>query len=164
MRRLVLILSVLVVLSPLAAHAAPVTTSPGKTSVSSSESSTLNMSGNVTGLMGTISKGAKKRILQFTATLSIVDDMTVPAISLFPTVNGFIVTGTSQNYQKCDTSEASNCTLTAVYWLDLDAAELAHPGTYIGQPLNIGIFGGSASFTGSGLNYNLSFNATMVKK
>ena len=32
---------------------------------------------------------------------------------------------------------ASRCTLTATWWLDLDAAEVANPGVFINQPLTV---------------------------
>ena len=34
------------------------------------------------------------------------------------------------------------CTLTGTWWLDLDAAELAHPGMYINRPLTVTLIGG----------------------
>jgi hypothetical protein len=159
-----MLLSAALVLCPLAVHAAALTTSPGKTSVSVSDSGTLDMAGNIVPLSAQITKGAKKRILQITATLSVTDDAALPAIFVVPTVNTYIVTSTTQFSTTCDPAGGNSCLVTAIFWLDLDAAEAAYPGVFVGQPLNISLAGGNTTFAGGGLGYNAGFNATMVKK
>jgi hypothetical protein len=40
------------------------------------------------------------------------------------------------------------CTLSATFWLDLDQAETASPGTFIGMPLTVILKGGNAAGAG----------------
>jgi len=42
----------------------------------------------------------------------------------------------------------AGCTLSATFWLDLDQAETASPGTFIGMPLTVTLKGGDAALVG----------------
>jgi hypothetical protein len=54
----------------------------------------------------------------------------------------------------------NRCSVTGHFWLDLDAAEAAHPGIFINQPLVVELGGfGDVTFTGMA-----SLRARLVKK
>ena len=52
--------------------------------------------------------------------------------------------------------------MTVPFWLDLDAAEAANPGVFIGKPLNIELLGGAFS-SPDGI-YHATLSARMEKK
>ena len=159
---------VLMAVSASQALATMSTTSPGKTAVFGSEDAgSLSLSGSTGGLSGTISKGKRGRVLQLAASLSVAGDPAVSSIYLQPFVNGTSfnpLQGLSYYTGQCDTAAATDCTISITAWLDLDAAEAAHPGTFIGKPLSIGVYGGAFAFGVSGLAYRTSFAAELVKK
>jgi hypothetical protein len=124
-------------------------------------------------LTASIKKGKKKNVLVIEAMLTSTP-MPPDAINgvlttnMRPTVNGVDVepgkVSTSMSSLRCgfpvDLSPhgiGNTCTHTTLWWLDLDAAQLASPGSFIGKPLNVELFGclgsadyvGSAPFTGS---------------
>jgi hypothetical protein len=49
------------------------------------------------------------------------------------------------------------CTITGIFWLDLDAAEDAHKGMFLGQPLDITLSAGACNSGGGVITH-----ATMV--
>ncbi len=55
----------------------------------------------------------------------------------------------------CPSTATLTCSATGTWWLDLDAAEVAHPGMFYGKPLNI-VLGG---FTN--LNHSIAVAAVM---
>ncbi len=59
----------------------------------------------------------------------------------------------------------SGCTVSGTWWLDLDAAEVAHPGVFIRQPLTITLLGGTVP--GAGVPFvpgDASMSAVLEKK
>jgi hypothetical protein len=101
-------------------------------------------------LTGTITKGKRKTVVAIEAMLTAIGNNTGPRIdAIWPTINGFnvepedaggphiaqincsTITGTSTNF----------CTTTGTFWLDIDAAEAAHPGMFIGKALTITLMG-----------------------
>lgn len=65
----------------------------------------------------------------------------------------------------CGTSIAVpdfECTINAQWWVDMDAAEIAFPGTFIGVPLTVSLLGGSLS--GSGNPIDVQLTVELVKK
>jgi hypothetical protein len=120
-------------------------TSPGKNSAF--ESSTNNpLTVYLPKLTATIAKGKKKTVLAIDAAYT--DGPYGPiygvrALGLGVTVNGIAVqpnpAATEQNVIDCglvDTPPAG-CTIVGTFWLDIDAAELANPGVFVGQPLTV---------------------------
>jgi hypothetical protein len=55
------------------------------------------------------------------------------------------------------------CTLTGVFWLDLDAAEREHRGMFLGKPLNITL-SGEACNGGGGALANAVLTGQLVAK
>ena len=121
-------------------------TSPGKKSAFAS--SDFGGFGDIPGagpplLTATIEKGKKRHVLTVEATLTSGVDLVPGGLTFGVVVNGFdaephtVCCGPFYT-QACGTA----CTHTGSWWLDLDAAEAAHPGVYIGQPLTIQLLGG----------------------
>lgn len=126
---------------PLSAMAAG-TTSPGKSSVYASVSGVTLDGSNTVKMSGQILKAKKKHVLEIEATTMATVPTDDNAIGTQVTVNGFgDIIQPDSNYngvEQCD-SAFINCTSHAVLWVDLDAAEGAHPGLFIGQPLDIDV-------------------------
>jgi hypothetical protein len=117
--------------------------SPGKTAVYASTTATLADDVPVQLLSGTIQKGKKKRVLEVEISLSAVLALNYAdgTIILRPTVNGLAIleplpSGVIDYAFKMHFG-LGNWGQTYAYWVDLDAAEAAHPGMFIGQPLVI---------------------------
>jgi hypothetical protein len=162
--RLLAIAAVLV--SPLASHAA--TTSPGKNAVHSDVFGVLDASSLIDPPAGQILKGKKNTVVEIQATVSVVQNASLKGLQLFAAVNGVVFTGMGTTNSQCDVAAApsSPCTLTVTFWMDVDAAETAYPGTYVGQPLNITLNGGDAEPSAAtvGLAYSARFSARVGKK
>ncbi len=123
-------------------------TSPGKNLAF--ESSDFNGDGDIpqsvtTLLTATIVKGKKKHVLMVEATLSTGSSLCSSYLYMRTEVNGVLPMeprgggGHDEVLQPCNSGPA---TLTGTWWLDLDAAEAAHPGVFIGQPLTVKLLGG----------------------
>ena len=146
------------------ANAAPVTTSPGKSSVSVSNSGNLDGVGNTVVLHGQIAKGKAKTVLQINATVTVGSSANLAGVYLAAGVN--LADPLPANYieSQCDTASIRQCTESATFWLDIDAAETASPGGFVGQPLNIAVAGGNAANDATALGYSISFSAQVMKK
>jgi hypothetical protein len=120
-------------------------TSPGKNAAF--EASTGNpLTVYLPKLTATIEKGKKRTVLAIEA--GYTDGPYAPiygvrALGLGVTVNGIAIqpnpAAAEQNVIDCgltDTAPAA-CTIVGTFWLDIDAAELANPGVFVGQPLSI---------------------------
>ena len=113
-------------------------------------------------LTATVQRGRSGRILFIHGSLD-YNGTDGFVIGVLPTVNGWGVEPFARSVayctdQVCDTASGS-------WWLDLDAAEAAHPGTFIGQPLVVRLLGGeiSSSVDSNGV-WNASLSAQMQKK
>jgi hypothetical protein len=133
-------------------------TSPGNTAVFASKSG-VSLPGctRTTILTATIKAGKPKSILMVQAMMLFegqIPPVTGPAvIDASPTVNGVAMEpGSGATHfsmaQQCP-SNITFCTITGMFWLDLDAAEAAHKGMFLGKPLNI-TFSGEACNGGGG--------------
>jgi hypothetical protein len=115
------------------------TTSPGKNSVAVSKSGLTVPAIPATIASGTIEKGKKKNILAID--VSVTDQgSSSSAIGVTALVNGLsdvMQPPLVVQLSECPASTWINCTTSAHLWVDLDAAEAAHPGLIIGQPLVI---------------------------
>jgi hypothetical protein len=143
---------------------------PGKRSVFvSEEAGVTDGFGGIVELTGTIAK-AGKGILAVEGIISIYSDAAAGTTGIYQQllINGnslasfthpFSVPGPEVN---CGSGN-DQCTITASYWVDLDAAEAANPGSVKGQPLVITLRGGVLSGPGN-LNYRASFSARTEKK
>lgn len=121
-------------------------TSPGK--FSAFESSGFEPYGDipvaVTSLLtATIAKGKKKYVLAVEATLSGGSSPVANSLMLRANANGVEMEPHSPGGNEVThTCASALCTLTATWWLDLDAAEAAHPGVFINMPLSVTLEGG----------------------
>jgi hypothetical protein len=114
-------------------------------------------------LSGNLQKGIRKTVVRLDVTFSLLVTANITDISVMPEVNGrwitFDMTG-------CDVAKTSLCTLTATYWYDVDAMEAAHPGEWVGKPLQVVVYGSTSVPTlySNGRPYDMSFAAQIVKK
>ena len=84
-------------------------------------------------------------------------------IGVLPTVNGWGVEPFARGVAYCTDTVCD--TASGSWWLDLDAAETAHPGVFIEQPLLVRLIGGeiSSSIDSNGV-WNASLSVQMQKK
>jgi hypothetical protein len=91
---------------------------------------------------------------------------------IWPTINGFLVEP-KFNAGDPDTAQVNcptlavpfplSCTTTGTWWLDIDAAEAAHPGMFVGKALTITLMG--AELTGNGdIDLEATLTARVQKK
>ena len=107
-------------------------------------------------------------VLVVTATVVIEDPTTTvePYIQLYTSAAGALnqpePTGHFPRHYTC----SSSCITTMEWWIDLDAAEAASPGTVYGQPLNetISLFDEMAMRGSVGPPMDVSLSAKMVSK
>lgn len=120
--------------------------------------------GPATLLSGTIAKGKKKNALHVSADMQV--DLTNPSLPfLSVNVNGVPANGPTVETD-CKFGGDQRCTLAGNWWLDLDAAEAAHPGMFVGKPLLVELVGGDGTFSPPfpGLAIGATLNVLMVKK
>lgn len=140
-------------------------TSPGRSGVYASVTGATIDSTEAVRVSGQILKAKSKYVLEIEATtIAFVVPSNDNAVATRVTVNGFSdVVQPNAGYngvEQCD-SNYLNCTSHAVLWVDLDAAETAHPGVFIGQPLNIDVY----SIVNSGVTTgDVSLRARLHKK
>jgi len=125
------------------------TTSPGKENFHASTTAVAvpAVSEGVL-LSGVIARGKKGRVLIVEA---FVGSLAAGESGLFrPRVNGVFLEPTDDFGNgnamgiNCPSTATRSCTGSAHWWLDLDAAEAAHPGTFFNQALNIDLLGAGA--------------------
>jgi len=146
---------------------ADMSTSPGRNSV---HVSTIGVAvpfhSDTLLLTGTIEKGKRGRVVTLQAMLSSI----APGedANMRPVINGvsFETTDDIGNGSSAGTDCAASgvfaCSLNGSWWIDLDAAEAANPGEFIGKPLVIELRGGTNHLGGIGISANMS--ARMEKK
>jgi len=113
----------------------------------------------------TLEKGKRKRVLEVFG--SVTDFDGGADLALVPRVNGLSVMEpmrlpaavTLQAGNLCDAGNA--CTASSEWWLDLDAAEAANPGVFVGQPLVVELLV-SSPFVGE--TVDVSLRARLQKK
>ena len=127
----------------------------------------------------TIPRGRKGRVLKveatFQANINVVGPNVCPnqpkSVELFPVVNGVGLEPSSfitahNNCAPCsDAFCLLGCGTSGNFWIDLDQAEAAHPGLFIGQPLNVVLI--ARSFGNAGgcqLLTSASMSAELVTK
>jgi hypothetical protein len=152
-------------LMPALSYAAPVTTSPGKSSVFVAETGTLDFIGDITSLSAQILKGKAHQVLRVDVTVMVGGAPSLTGLYTRAQVNGIDMNpGPYGSTEQCDTASTLNCSATGTYWVDIDTLETSMPGAFVNQPLNISINGGNNAAAGSGLAYHVSMSAQMVKK
>lgn len=137
----------------------------GKTNAHITQSA-LNVTGGYANVLSVqLPKGVKKRILEVDAQL-IETTNNATAIGLMVYVNGYAMepstSGSAPVVDNC-TASTVGCTAQGHWWADLDAYETAHPGEFIGLPLNIEMRAakspGAGTTTGKG-----TISARLMKK
>jgi hypothetical protein len=143
-------------------------TSPGKNSVYVSDFSLTTAEFPNNTLTGTIVKGKKGTVLEIHTMISAYAGEPTHLIATV-TVNGFPSEPTFEGSgwisgQDCRANNSIGCTLTETRWLDIDAAEAAHPGVYVGQPLVISYLAGVQNGFGDGVIGSSTLTVNVQKK
>jgi hypothetical protein len=164
-------LVVLNVITP-PAFGAEATTSPGNKSVFVAHEA-INDACCQVQLKGTIISGQASNVLMLAASFIAENSFAAPCsptdVDIFPPqVNGIStnpdgLVGFISTSAHCGMSGGFCPTITGTYWLDLDQAEAAHPGMFIGQPLNITLLGRWFGVSCSVLT-TLTMSAELVSK
>jgi hypothetical protein len=118
-------------------------------------------------LSGQILKGKKKMVLEITFGWTVHNNSaTNQSTGARAKVNGYDVEPKSALtndglHAGQDCPPSSGCTTTSHAFLDIDAAEAAHPGSFVGQPLNVDL----VAFAGSvGVSAEALLEAHLQKK
>jgi hypothetical protein len=86
-------------------------------------------------------KGRKKSVLAIEAAMQVdVSQESLPSLEV--KVNGMSANGPAVSVD-CKFVGVERCPLAGSWWLDLDAAEAASPGTFVKKPLTVELLGGS---------------------
>ena len=108
----------------------------------------------------TLKKGQKKKVIVVEATMTsgIPAPVAPPAVlTMLATLNGVPMESAGAGMgviADCGGTGMSalppmaGCTLSATFWLDLNQAETANPGTFIGKPLIVTLVGGDVAGVG----------------
>lgn len=104
--------------------------------------------GNASILDVNLLKGRRKHVLTVEAMLSIYSPAGRARLLMVPLVNGVPLNPVGKAAaQICRV--AVQCSVTGVWWLDLDSAEETNPGQFIGKPLSVTLVGDDQAITGS---------------
>lgn len=162
-------------LAPLAWAAG--TTSPGANSVFVSASN-VNLpalgNGSASLLTGTITKGKRKTVVAVEAMLTGIGSSSGPRVDqIWPTINGIVIEPKFKSVPDPDMAQVNcptitapssiTCTTTGTWWLDIDAAEAANPGMFVGKALNITLMGNEATGNGD-IDLEATLTARVQKK
>src|SRR5262245_34387556 len=114
---------------------------------------TASLTGGATTLVTvTIQKGKKKHVLEVDGAVNETTN-TATNLAIAVRVNGLYLmepTPIFQTEEGCSNA-AIGCTAHGTWWLDLDQAELANPGLFIGVPLVIELQGAATGTSPSGI-------------
>jgi hypothetical protein len=119
--------------------------------------------GDFAQLTGTLATGKKHTVLRIDAMVSVLTSAITSGCYVQPFVNGIHPAPTEEFITpSTDTPLAVPCSISGIFWLDLDAAEAAHPGVFIGQPLVVVLEGGSLVAGGLGVGYSASMSMQVI--
>ena len=117
-------------------------------------------------LVAQIQKGKSKNVLAMEATVWASTQRSTEFVrTLLLDVNG--VSPLPQNivYTHCQAGVSTyGCPLTGTWWLDLDAAEAANPGQFIGKPLTVTLNGSDNPPTDTFPSGQMTLSIHLVKK
>jgi hypothetical protein len=138
---------------------------PGKNSAfaSTTDQTVLPIWGPTPVLSTSIAKGKRKRVVKLEAMLTIRDfGATIPGI--MPSVNGFgdMLRPFARAITTCSTVTA--CMVSGTWYLDIDEAEEAHPGSFVGQTLQIDLLAGEIAGGPDNVPWDASLSAIMIRK
>jgi len=137
-------------------------TGPGKNAAyASAEGSSFPFS-ETTILAASIEKGKAGRVLDISSNIEVTNGASDP-ISMLVFVNGFPVAPTNHNFGAwAGACTTLGCSVGGNWWLDLDAAEAAHSGVFIGQPLVVTV--DTYQNGPGGQSYTSTLAVKMIKK
>lgn len=141
------ITALLLVLTALGSAAAAAQPSTGKQAAFASGSGvTLNdgLTGVAPLLTVTLQKGKKRFAVAVEGAMQV--DIATPSLpSLEVRVNGVPAHGPTVAAD-CKYVAVQRCTLAGSWWLDIDEAEAANPGVFVGEPLVVDLVGGANTY------------------
>ena len=111
-------------------------------------------------ITGTLAKGSKKTVLKIDVTFSWFSLGNTFRVFNAKVNNRFAANYTILNW--LDSCANGMCTRTMQFYYDMDVQELAYPGEFIGQPLNITF--NSSRAVDNGSNYTVAIAAQVFKK
>ncbi len=127
----------------------------------------LLQSNRIHPLSGVLRKGSAKTLLHLDVSALVTNGGAVTFVEIHPTLNGVDATPIfdGSQFNTCDKSQTTHCSVSGTFWWDIDVLEAAHPAAFIGQPLTIELNGGSVFTPGApAVTYEASFTAQIVKK
>ena len=127
-----------------AVSASAETTSPGRSSAYvTTPAFTVPGEGTKVAATVTLVRGVRRHVLEVDALLDVYSPEESTMYILLR-ANGVTVFGSDA---KQDCRQEVACSIVATGWLDLDAAEQAHPGVFIGKPVLVEMIAGNANVT-----------------
>lgn len=138
---------------------------PGKNSAfaSTTDQTVLPIFGPTPQLTTTIARGKRKRALKIDGMLTIRDaGATIPGI--LPVVNGFgdMIHPFARAITTC--SSVTACSASGSWYVDLDEAEALHPGSFVGNPLQVDLLVGEMAGGPDPVPWDASLTVLMIKK
>lgn len=109
-----------------------------------------------------ITAGKSKRVLEIQGTFMATNPVGMLSPAVWVEVNGVAVPPTDDFSNALAAYCQYNCTVSGTWWLDLDAAEAAAPGTIYNQPLQVVLY--AMDYLATGPAYSTSLAVKMVKK
>ena len=95
----------------------------------------------VVALSAVLKQGRKKHVIAVEAAMQVATSVaSLPSLRV--QVNGFAANGPTVTID-CKLVNSVRCPLAGSWWLDLDAAEAAHPGVFIGKVLIVELLAGN---------------------
>jgi hypothetical protein len=128
------------------------------------EQNVLNNFGVAIPLNGTLARGVAHTVVRIDATFLAPARGTMTALQIYPLINGQYADDLPLHGAFSPCGSHPSCGMTATFWFDIDALEMAHPAVFVGQPLAISVNAGPLAGVSTGTDYLLSFSAEVVKK
>src|SRR5262249_37556533 len=104
----------------------------------------------------------RNTVVRVDATVTVESNGTIPSVFLVADVNDLYYSDVHAT--SCTAVNGFYCTITASVWFDIDALEKEWPGQVINHSLQVKLNGGNVMSGGTGLAYNATFSAQVIKK
>jgi hypothetical protein len=137
---------------------------PPKSALFVKETGVLDANSKISTVTGTLSRGTAHTVVRLDATIFVLGQGKIGNLLMSPRLNGSYMDPVySGPVSPCPIGQ-SFCVVTGTVWFDIDQLEAKNPGEFVGQPLNIELYGGAISGSDPTANYVATFSAEVVKK